>query len=167
VPFHSTTYQVLIASPSDMPDARQAAVEVVNDWNALNAAAEGVVLLPVMWETHTMPETGVRPQAAINRQIVQACDLLVGMFWTRFGTSTGVAPSGTVEEIEQFVAANKPAMLYFSCISIDPSKIDQQQHASCGSSRTRPRRRHSPAPSRRSRNFAVSCFTTCRDRYAN
>jgi hypothetical protein len=51
------------------------------------------------------------------------------MFWTRLGTNTGVAPSGTVEEIEQFVAASKPAMLYFSCIPIDPSKIDQQQHA--------------------------------------
>jgi hypothetical protein len=129
VPFHSTTYQVLIASPSDMSDARQAAVDVINDWNALNAVTEGVVLLPAMWETHATPDTGVRPQAAINRQIVHACDLLVGMFWTRLGTNTGVAPSGTVEEIEQFVAANKPAMLYFSCIPIDPSKIDQQQHA--------------------------------------
>jgi hypothetical protein len=128
VPFSSTTYQVLIASPSDMPVARQAAAEVVNDWNALNAAGEGIVLLPVMWETHAVPETGVRPQAAINRQIVETSDLLVGMFWTRIGTNTANALSGTVEEIDQFIAANKPAMLYFSHIPIDPSKIDQQQH---------------------------------------
>ena len=129
MPFHSTTYQVFIASPSDMPEARQAAIEVINNWNALNAAAEGVVLLPVTWETHATPETGVRPQAAINRQMVDTCDLLVGMFWTRYGTNTGVAPSGTAEEIERFVAANKPVMLYFSRIPIDPSNIDQQQHA--------------------------------------
>jgi hypothetical protein len=36
------------------------------------------------------------------------------MFWTKLGTATGVAASGTVEEIDRFVAAGKPAMLYFS-----------------------------------------------------
>jgi hypothetical protein len=40
-----------------------------------------------------------------------------------------VAESGTVEEIDQFVAAGKPAMLYFSNRPIDPSKIDQDQQA--------------------------------------
>lgn len=50
------------------------------------------------------------------------------MFWTRFGTSTGVAESGTVEEIDQFVEQSKPAMLYFSNRPIDPSRIDLKQH---------------------------------------
>jgi len=54
--FHSTTYRVLIASPSDMPEARQIAIEVVNEWNALHASAEGIVLLPIRWETHAMPK---------------------------------------------------------------------------------------------------------------
>src|SRR5215469_2313665 len=97
--FSSTTYRVLIASPSDMPEERQIATEGINEWNALHASDEGVVLLPVKWETHAMPETGVRPQAAINRQLVAECDLLLGMFWSKLGTSTGVAESGTVEEI--------------------------------------------------------------------
>jgi hypothetical protein len=82
--------------------------------NAQHADAEGVVLLPVKWETHALPTAGVRPQAAINEQLVDRCDMLVGMFWTRLGTSTGVAQSGTVEEIDRFVAAGKPALLYFS-----------------------------------------------------
>src|SRR5260370_19540778 len=52
------------------------------------------------------------------------------MFWTKFGTNTGVAPSGTVEEIDQFVAASKPALLYFSRRPVDPNTINlrQQQH---------------------------------------
>jgi hypothetical protein len=50
------------------------------------------------------------------------------MFWTRFGSNTGVAESGTVEEIDQFVAADKPAMLYFSRRPIDPNVIDMKQH---------------------------------------
>jgi hypothetical protein len=127
--FSSTTYWVLIASPSNMPEERQIATEVTNDWNALHASDEGVVLLPVRWETHAMPETGVRPQDAINRQLVAECDLLIGMFWTKLGTSTGVAESGTVEEIDQFVGSHRPAMLYFSRRPIDPTEIDQGQHA--------------------------------------
>jgi hypothetical protein len=49
------------------------------------------------------------------------------MFWTKLGTSTGVAPSGTVEEIDRFVAAGKPAMLYFSGRKVSESKIDTKQ----------------------------------------
>lgn len=81
-----------------------------------------------MWETHAMPQAGIRPQEAINVQMVQNSDILIGMFWTRFGTSTGVAESGTVEEIDQFVSAGKPTLLYFSGRSIDPGKIDLDQH---------------------------------------
>jgi hypothetical protein len=36
----------------------------VNDWNAQHAAAEGIVLLPVKWETHARPQSGTRPQEA-------------------------------------------------------------------------------------------------------
>jgi hypothetical protein len=43
------------------------------------------------------------------------------------GTSTGVAESGTVEEIDQFVAAGKPALLYFSRRSVEPDAIDLKQ----------------------------------------
>jgi hypothetical protein len=126
--FKADTYRVLIASPSDLAEERQAATEAVNDWNAQHAVAESVVLLPVKWETHSIPQAGVRPQAAINDQLVTHSDILLGLFWTKLGTGTGVAESGTVEEIDQFVAAEKPAMLYFSTRPIDPNKIDLKQH---------------------------------------
>lgn len=128
MPFMSETYRVLIASPSDLVEERQAATEAVNDWNAQHASAESVVLLPVKWETHAMPQAGIRPHEAINMQLVHQSDILVGMFWTKLGTRTGVAESGTVEEIDQFVAAGKPAFLYFSSRPIDPSRIDLEQH---------------------------------------
>jgi hypothetical protein len=73
------------------------------------------------------PRSGVRPQAAINDELVRISDILVGMFWTKLGTHTGVAESGTVEEIDQFVAAAKPAMLYFSRRPIDPNAINVRQ----------------------------------------
>lgn len=126
--FKAETYSVMIASPSDLTEERQAATEAVNDWNAQHAAAESIVLLPMKWETHATPQSGVRPQAAINDQLVSRCDILVGLFWTKIGTSTGVAESGTVEEIDQCVAAGNPALLYFSNRLIDPNKIDLKQH---------------------------------------
>jgi hypothetical protein len=129
MPFRSTTYRVLIASPSDLAEERATATNAINDWNDQHATAEGIVLLPVKWETHATPQSGVRPQEAINRQLVAECDILVGMFWTKIGTDTGVAASGTVEEIDQFVAAERPALLYFSSRPIDPNKIDIKQHA--------------------------------------
>lgn len=126
--FSSEAYRVLIASPSDLLEERQAATDAINEWNAQHAAAEGVVLLPVKWETHAVPEIAGRAQEAINRQLVQECDVLVGMFWTKLGTATGVAESGTVEEIDQCVTAGKKALIYFSSRPIDPNKIDLKQH---------------------------------------
>jgi hypothetical protein len=111
-----------------LAEERQAATEAVYEWNAQHAVAESVVLLPVKWETHATPQLAVRPQEAVNRQLVRECDILVGMFWTKIGSTTGVAESGTVEEIDQFVATGKPALLYFSSRPIDPNKIDLKQN---------------------------------------
>lgn len=125
--FSATVLRVFIGSPSDMPEERDVATAAINDWNALHSAADGVVLLPIKWETHARPQSGTRPQQAINIELVASCDILIGMFWTKLGTSTGVAESGTVEEIDQFVEQSKPAMLYFSNRPIDPRQIDLKQ----------------------------------------
>jgi hypothetical protein len=63
--------RVLIASPSDLAEERKAAIEAVYEWNAQHASAESVVLLPVAWESHSIPRSGVGPQAAINEQTCQ------------------------------------------------------------------------------------------------
>jgi hypothetical protein len=128
MPFTANVIRVLIASPSDLVEERKVAINTVYEWNALHAEAESVVLLPVAWETHATPRSGVRPQAAINEQLVDQSDILVGMFWTKIGTSTGVALSGTVEEVERFISAGKPALLYFSKRPVDPASIDTKQN---------------------------------------
>jgi hypothetical protein len=128
MPSRAVVYRVMIGSPSDLSAERNAATDAVNEWNAQHADAEEVVLLPVKWETHAVPTTGVRPQSAINEQLVDRCDIFIGMFWSRLGTNTGVAVSGTAEEIDRFVAAGKPAMLYFSRKSVS-AKGDVKQAA--------------------------------------
>ena len=46
--------------------------------------------------------------------MVEHSDILVGIFWTRFGSPTGIEGSGTVEEIKQFMQFGRPTLLYFS-----------------------------------------------------
>lgn len=125
--FSATVLKVVIGSPSDLVEERDAAEASIYEWNANNAEAERVTLLPVRWETQTHPETAVRPQDAINRQIIDGSDILLALFWTRLGTDTGVAPSGTVEEVDRFAASNRPVMIYFSQRPVVPSNIDLQQ----------------------------------------
>jgi len=127
--FDAKIFKVLIASPGDVGDERNVIPELINEWNAINATVSKVVLMPIKWETHSAPLLGDRPQAIINQQLVKDCDILVGVFWTRIGTNTGVAISGTAEEIEQFVAMKKPVMLYFSQALVEPDKIDIGQFA--------------------------------------
>jgi hypothetical protein len=129
MPFRATVIRVLIASPSDTAAARLVVVEVMEDWNSLNAEEAGVMLLPVRWERDATPEMGDRPQAIINRQLVEAADLLIGIFWTRLGTPTSEAESGTAEEIELFIKSGKPVLLYFSSEPVVPESVDPNQYA--------------------------------------
>ena len=127
--FTTQTYRVVIASPSDMDQERVVISETVHRWNALHAESERIVLLPSKWETDLEPQMAPRPQEAINDQLIRRCDILIGMFWTRLGTHTGVAESGTVEEIDLVAATGKPCLLYFSDCKVKPSKINTKQLA--------------------------------------
>ncbi|OCS43689.1 hypothetical protein [Ralstonia pickettii] len=124
----ATVYKVMIASPSDVKEERQIVREEIANWNAAHSEARGIALLPASWDANSAPSTGDRPQGIINKQILKGADLLVGVFWTRLGTSTGKFPSGTVEEIEEHIASDKPAMLYFSQAPIVPGNLDQDQY---------------------------------------
>lgn len=126
MPYSATVFNVLIASPSDVADEREAIARTLHDWNALNSQESGYVLLPVMWESHAAPAMGDRPQALING-VVRTCDMLIGAFWTRLGSPTGVEESGTVEEIKWFLKQSKPVMLYYSQQRADLDAIDTAQ----------------------------------------
>lgn len=126
--FTAAVYQVLVASPSDTSEERKRIPQALHQWNLDNAEHYRVVFVPLRWETHTFPEMGVRPQEAVNRQLIHRCDLLIGTFWTRLGTNTGKAESGTVEEIQEFLKAGKPVMLYFSSAPVDLDSVDLEQY---------------------------------------
>jgi hypothetical protein len=70
---------------------------------------------------------GVSAQELINNQVLDKCDFLVGVFWTRIGTPTTAYPSGTIEEIEKHINSGKPAMLYFSSQPVALDSVDTKQ----------------------------------------
>lgn len=123
--YSAQVHRILIASPGDVEKERNQISNTINDWNCVHSESHEKVLLPVRWETHAKPGAG-RAQELINEQLVKKCDILIGVFWTRLGSPTGEHASGTVEEIEEFLAAGKPVMLYFSGKDI-PSDVDLDQ----------------------------------------
>lgn len=128
MPRNATCYEVLIASPGDVLAERQIVVECIEDWNSAHSIPTGIILQPRRWELDSTPEMAERPQDAINRQIVDSSDILIGVFWHRLGAPTGVSESGTVEEISRLVAAGKPVSLYFSQSPV-PINLEQDQLA--------------------------------------
>jgi len=128
VSYSAKVFNVMIASPGDVASERAIIRDVIYEWNAVHSASRNIVLLPIGWESHSSPEMGASPQTIINEQILDKCDLLIGVFWTRIGTPTNEHPSGTVEEIENHIRSNKPAMLYFSGQPVVMESVDLTQY---------------------------------------
>ena len=130
MPQKITLYRVFLAAPSDVDTELQIVEELLREWNLHHGQARGVRVEFVNWRTHTRPATGRRPQALVNKQAFDACDLVVAIFWSQLGTPTGRAESGTVEEIRRGIKQGKRVLVYFSKIRakqrkpIEQSRID-------------------------------------------
>ena len=150
--YSTTVISVMIASPSDVIAEREAARDVIHDWNNTHAGPKTAVLLPIGWDTHTSPELGKPPQEIINERVLRDSDLLVGIFWQRLGTPTGGYPSGSVEEIRHHIDAGKPALVYFSDAPPAPD-ADQAQLAALAQFREWCRANGLPRPYKDSHDF--------------
>jgi hypothetical protein len=127
--YKAIVFKVMIASPGDVIEERGIIREALYEWNSVHSATRKILLTPTGWDTDSTPEMGDRPQAIINDRLLKDCDLLVAVFWTRIGTATGNAVSGTVEEIEEHLKAGKPAMIYFSNTPVEPDKVHPVQYS--------------------------------------
>jgi hypothetical protein len=116
---------IAIASPGDVRDEHNAVPNVFNRWNEANSDA---FLHPKMWEM-SAPALGDHPQHILNPKILDESDLLVAIFWTKLGTPTPTANSGTVEEIREFIRKKGAGrvMVYFCKRSlphdVDPAEL--------------------------------------------
>jgi hypothetical protein len=123
--FEAVVHRMMLSCPGDADKERDAARTVLYDWNSAHAEAERKILLPVDWRHDAVPDARTPPQKSINEQITDKADLLIAIFKHSLGTPTDKFPSGTVEEIQEFINAGKPAWLYFSSEDVPREKIDQ------------------------------------------
>lgn len=124
--YSAKVLKVFIASPGDVLKERQIVRNVLARWNTINAEREKIVLLPVGWETDAAPDFRKSPQENINDNLLQTCDILIGLFWTKIGRASSRYASNTIEEIQQHISERKLSMIYFSCKPI-PSDVDTTQ----------------------------------------
>lgn len=124
--FSATVVRVMIASPSDVPEARDAVEKAIHGWNDANAGLRGVVLLPWRWETSSVPVQGAHPQELINAQGVDDSDVVFALFGGRLGSPTPSAVSGTAEEVGRAQEQGKPVHMLFSTAPL-PSDVDVEQ----------------------------------------
>ncbi|MFF1876091.1 DUF4062 domain-containing protein, partial [Kitasatospora herbaricolor] len=123
----ATVLYVMIASPGDVGEGREAVMRAITGWNESNSRARGIVVVPLRWEG-VAPQAGDHPQAIINAALLDNADALVGIFGSRIGTQTPTALSGTAEEIDRAIADGKRVHLWFSTAP-HPNDVDVEQLA--------------------------------------
>jgi hypothetical protein len=125
--------RLLISSPDDVADERAIIEEVIEEYNKTWGRSTGILLDPIDWEKDVVPGFGSDPQNVVNEQVADRYDIYVGILWTRFGTPTPRAGSGTEEEFNRAYARFQQdptalrIMFYFSDRSIVPSQQDGEQ----------------------------------------
>ncbi len=124
--FDAHVLRVLVASPGDTGEERDAVQRALHGWNADRAAREEVILLPRRYETDAVPRLGGNAQGIINEQLVQDADIVIALFDSRLGMATPTDVSGTAEEIRRSHEAGKPVHVWFSDEPI-PRSADLQQ----------------------------------------
>lgn len=132
MPRNEIILNVFVASPSDVHDERKALDSIVQELNKTWSKSLNLRLDLLKWETDTHPSFGEYSQGVINKQIADEYDIFIAIFWSKIGTPTPNADSGTLEEFDRAYAKFKSGlpieiMVYFKDQAIPPSKMDATQ----------------------------------------
>ena len=126
---------VFVASPSNVQAERTTLGEVIDELNVVWSRTLGIRLELLGWETHAYPGFGVDAKDVINRQVPDDYDVFCVVMWSRFGSPTGRAESGTEEEFMRAKSrwdgdnSSVQLMLYFKEDDLALSDIDTDQLA--------------------------------------
>lgn len=123
-----TIYDLLISCPGDVNSYLGILKDSVENFNRTFGASNNIEVVTKHWSTDSYPESGNRAQELLNKQFVRGCDAAVVIFWTRFGTPTDKFGSGTEEEIEEMLSADKQVFMYFLDAPVNPSEVDMGQY---------------------------------------
>ncbi|MGH9852026.1 MAG: hypothetical protein ACREBD_19495, partial [Blastocatellia bacterium] len=101
--------RIVVASPSDVKAERDLLPNVIEELNRGIADERGLRLELSRWETDAHPGFHAEgPQGLIDPILqITDCDLLIGVFWKKFGTPTADGQTGTEHEINLAINAWK------------------------------------------------------------
>ena len=102
--------RLFLASPNDTIPERKIVKGIVEELNDTLCKALNLTVELISWENATYPGVGQYAQQVINEQIGDDYDLFVGIMWTKFGTKTLTADSGTEEEYKRITRAADAVM---------------------------------------------------------
>jgi hypothetical protein len=133
MPVPAMRLRAFVMSPSDTHAERDALEKVVAEINRGIGSDLGLVLELIRWESHFRPGIDSDAQAVINKQLLPP-DIFIAVFWTRLGTPTPRAQSGTAEEFNMAVDAwdsnrDVEILTYFNAKEVLPRNIDPEQLA--------------------------------------
>ncbi|TAM83490.1 MAG: hypothetical protein EPN47_05110 [Acidobacteria bacterium] len=124
--------RIVVASPSDVQPEREAVRDVIDELNRGAAKDRGLRLEVSRWETDAYPgfhEDGT--QGLIDPILkVEDSDLLVGIFWKRFGKAVKDSKSGAEHEVlrayEAWKKNSRPQiMVYFNQSPYKPKTSEE------------------------------------------
>lgn len=131
--------KIIVVSPGDVRPERETLEKVAGNLNNLLAPYLGLYLEIFRWETDSYPGFHVDgPQGLIDELMqIEKSDIVVGMFWKRFGTPTKDGTTGTEHELKNAYKAWKASggkrphiMLYFKTEPYSPAGLKEvEQHA--------------------------------------
>jgi tetratricopeptide (TPR) repeat protein len=101
---------IFLSSASDLEKERKIFPEIVRHVHTTKAAPLGFELYPTGWEQTLIGKGG--PQSKINKDL-EICDLIVILFWKKWGTMTRKYSSGVEEEYELARKLGKEIWIYF------------------------------------------------------
>jgi hypothetical protein len=111
------TFRVFVASPRDVHAERSLMPKVVESLNRTLGKMLGVAVELWRWETDAQAAAG-EPQPLIDAELGEA-DVVLVIFWNRFGTPTSAGPTGTESEVLRSLArwreARRPQVMIYFC----------------------------------------------------
>jgi hypothetical protein len=132
----STTVEILrivVASPGDVAKERKHVQDAVDEVNKTIAHRAGLHLDVWKWETDAAPGFHVDgPKGRIDESMkIDDADIVIAIFWRRFGTPVDDAGSGTEHELRKAYDAwkknKRPEIWVYFCVDrFSPTKVELQ-----------------------------------------
>ncbi|MGB8508252.1 MAG: DUF4062 domain-containing protein [Pyrinomonadaceae bacterium] len=109
--------RVFVASPTDVREERSRMPKVVESLNRTLGKMIGVTIELWRWETDA-PAAAGEPQPLVNVEMDEA-DVVLAIFWNRFGTPTSAGVTGTEGEVlrslERWSTDGRPQVMVYFC----------------------------------------------------